>query len=123
MSTISRLVTCVALLFLAHYALFAQRSTRPSFTAEIRGQVRLAQSDAPANNVLVKLESYGSTGGRRQEIVTDRTGKFSFQGVLPAQYVITAHAAGFKDAQQTLDLQAASGDYIILLLIADESTT
>jgi Flp pilus assembly protein TadD len=82
--------------------------------------VRLAQGDAPANNVLVKLES--RSGGRAEQIVTDRTGKFSFPGLSPAQYLVTAHAAGFEDAQQIVDLQATPSDYIIFRLTEDRST-
>jgi hypothetical protein len=100
----SHLLSCVGLLLIAQPLNFAQgRSTRPSFQAEIHGQVRLAEGDAPANNVLVKLESRSSGGGRVEQIVTDRTGKFTFPGLSPAQYVVTARAAGFKDAQQIID--------------------
>ena len=84
--------------------------------------MRLAQGDAPANNVLVKLECRGSGGGRTEQVVTDRTGKFTFTGLSPAQYVVTAHAAGFQDAQQVIDLQTASTDYVTLRLTEDRST-
>jgi len=121
MSAFAHLLSCVVFLFIAQPLLFGQgRSARPSFPAELHGQVRLAQGDAPANNVLVKLESRGS--GRAEQVVTDRTGKFSFPGLSPAQYVVTAHAAGFKDAQQIIDLQTASTDYVTLRLTEDRST-
>jgi tetratricopeptide (TPR) repeat protein len=113
----------LVLLFTAQSALFAQgRSARSGLPAEIHGQVRLAQGDAPANSVLVKIESHGGGGGRAEQTVTDRMGKFSFPGLSPAQYLVTAHAAGFKDAQQIVDLQAASSDYIIFRLTEDRST-
>jgi tetratricopeptide (TPR) repeat protein len=115
-------ISCVCILIAAQCALFAQgRAARPGNPAEIHGQVRLAQDDAPANSVLVKIESYGGSG-RAEQVVTDRTGKFSFPGLSPAQYLVTAHAAGFKDTQQIVDLQAASSDYIIFRLTEDRST-
>jgi tetratricopeptide (TPR) repeat protein len=123
MSPFAHLLSCVVFLFIAQPLLFGQgRSARPSFPAELHGQVRLAQGDAPANNVLVKLESRGSGSGRAEQVVTDRTGKFAFPGLSPAQYVVTAHAAGFKDAQQIIDLQTASTDYVTLRLTEDRST-
>jgi tetratricopeptide (TPR) repeat protein len=120
MSPFSHLISSVCILLVAQYALLAQgRSARPGISAEIHGQVRLAEGDAPANNVLVKIESYGGGGGRAEQIVTDRTGKFRFSGLSPAQYLVTAHAAGFNDARQVVDLQAASSDYLVFRLVED----
>ena len=100
--------------------LFAQDSRgSTSFPIEINGQVRFAKGGAPAERVLVRIESI--SGGPVQEMTTDRTGKFRFAGLQRAQYVVSIHAPGFKDAQQHVDLQTATSDYVLFQLTPDES--
>ena len=81
---------------------------------QITGNVRFSNGGVLAANVLVRLDSFG--GGLVNEIRTDRTGKFTFPGLVPAQYVITAHAQGYLDDQRQIDLQTTTSEYVILTL-------
>lgn len=87
----------------------------PAMSLDIHGQVRLADGGAPAQNVLVKLESYNS-GGPLVE-VTDRSGKFRFSGLSPAQYIVKVRQSGYADTEQHVDLQTASSGYVLLQLV------
>lgn len=117
-------ITRIALIFCAQLALqcaaaFGQVGGRPStFSLDIHGQVRHAQDGAPADHVLVRLESFDS-GGAVQEMFTDRTGKFRFSSLARAQYVVTVHAPGFRDARQRVDLQTTSSSYVVLQLVPE----
>ncbi len=116
-----RLLIFVSFAFTAHHALGLDNSTRPStLSVEIHGLVRYAQGGSPANKVVVRLESSDS-GGPIEEVFTDRTGKFRFSDLSPAQYIVTIHASGFKDAQQRVDLKTASSNYIIFQLMPADS--
>jgi len=88
-------------------------------TVEIHGQVRFVEGGAPAANVLVRLESFDS-GGSISESFTDRLGKFSFTGLQPAQYSVKIHQSGYRDAQQTVDMQTTSSG-LVMLQLAKES--
>jgi tetratricopeptide (TPR) repeat protein len=83
--------------------------------------VRLVQGGAPVDKVMVRLVSY-EVGGPLQEVFTDRTGKFRFSGLSPAQYVVTASAPGFKSVEQYVDLQTASSNYVMFQLAPDNSS-
>jgi tetratricopeptide (TPR) repeat protein len=85
---------------------------------EIHGQVRFVDGGAPAPNVLVRLESYDS-GGSISEAFTDRLGKFTFTGLQPAQYSVRVHQAGYRDAQQNVDMQTSSSGLVLLQLVRD----
>ncbi|MDX6710467.1 MAG: hypothetical protein QOH96_1483 [Blastocatellia bacterium] len=112
-----RLLIFVSFAFTAHNALGLDNSTCPSpLSVEIHGLVRYAQGGSPADKVVVRLESYDS-GGPIEEVFTDRTGKFRFSDLSPAQYIVTIHASGFKDAQQRVDLKTASSNYLIFQLM------
>jgi tetratricopeptide (TPR) repeat protein len=98
-----------------------QSSTRSSSSSvEITGQVRQANGGAPADNVLVRLEASG--GGLVGQEMTDRLGKFRFSGLTPAQYIVTAHAPGFVDVRQQVDLQTALRSYLQFQLVAEKRT-
>src|SRR5258705_782944 len=115
------LLIFVSFAFTAHHILGLDNSTRPlTVSVEIHGLVRYAQGGSPADKVVVRLESYES-GGPIQEVFTDRTGKFRFSDLPPAQYTVTIHASGFKDAQQHVDLKTASSNYIIFQLMPADS--
>ncbi len=115
-----------ALIFLAfavcpQQGLSQNRSARPStFSLEIHGMVRMGQNGAPADKVFVRLESFDS-GGPIQEMFTDRTGKFRFFGLSPAQYTVVVSSPGFKSVQQHVDLQTASSGYVVLQLVPEDS--
>ncbi len=96
---------------------FAQRNA--SLPAQVNGQVRYAKGGNPADQVLVRLESFG--GGIVTETTTDRTGKFRFSGLIPDQYNVTVRAPGYKEAQQHVDLRTNNTEYVLFQLEPDES--
>jgi tetratricopeptide (TPR) repeat protein len=80
----------------------------------------MAVGGQPAENVLVRLESF--VGSMIGQVMTDRTGKFRFAGLARDQYIVTIHAPGFKDAQQQIDLQTNFSEYVLLQLVPDKSS-
>jgi Tfp pilus assembly protein PilF len=99
--------------------LSAQTNPRvPSnFSLQINGMVRYAASRQPAENVLVRIEAF--SGGLVGQVTTDRTGKFSFNGLTAQTYVVTVHAPGFQDVRQTVDLLTQNTGYLNVDLVAD----
>ena len=96
---------------------FAQRNA--SLSAQVNGQVRYARGGAPAEQVLVRLESFG--GGIVTEVMTDRTGKFRFSGLVPDQYTVTARAPGYREVQEHIDLKTNNTEYVLFQLVQDSS--
>ncbi|MCA1594229.1 MAG: tetratricopeptide repeat protein [Acidobacteria bacterium] len=90
-------------------------------SVEVHGQVRYASNRTPAENVLVRLERFGS--GVVGQMTTDRLGKFQFSGLVQAQYVLTVHALGYFDVQQTIDLLTATNDYVNISLTENLSAS
>src|SRR6266849_1437602 len=112
-----RSTALVSFLFLAIPAQ-AQRSPRvSSIPLQVNGQVRYAQGGRPAEFILVRLESFG--GGIAGEATTDRSGKFSFTGLLPELYIVSVRTAGFREVQQQVDLRTQLTDYVQMQLVAD----
>jgi tetratricopeptide (TPR) repeat protein len=109
-----------AALCLTVYPIYAQRIT-PSTPVEIRGQVRYTIGGAPAFNVQVRLERF--SGGIVGDIQTDRSGRFRFAGLSPAQYIVTVHYPGYKDVQQSVDLQTSTTEFVYLQLAPDKNAT
>jgi tetratricopeptide (TPR) repeat protein len=89
---------------------------------EIHGQVRYAQGGAPAEHVVVRLESYDG-GGPIGEAFTDSSGKFQFSSLPPAQYLVRIRQSGYRDAQQTIDLTTTSSGLVLLQLVPDASSS
>ena len=116
---IRTLLSSLVALVLCHVVNLAQVQNGPSgATVEINGQVRFVDGGAPAQNILVRLESYDS-GGSISEAFTDRLGKFRFTGLLPAQYSVKVHQTGYRDTQQSVDLQTSSSGLVMLQLAKD----
>lgn len=117
-------LSSIVALFVCHAASLAQIQNNPSSgtTVEIHGQVRFTEGGAPAENILVRLESYDG-GGSISEAFTDRLGKFRFSGLQPAQYSVRVHQSGYRDTQQTVDLQTSSSGLVMLQLSKDGSRT
>jgi len=109
-------------LALCHVVSLAQvpRGPAASGNLEIHGQVRFAEGGAPAENVLVRLESFDG-GGSISEAFTDRLGKFRFSGLFAAQYAVKVHQSGYLDTQQMVDLQTSSSGFVMLQLSPDNS--
>lgn len=117
------LLSSILAIALGHLVILAQVQTSPSTaTVEIHGQVRLVEGGAPAEHVLVRLESYDA-GGSISEAFTDRLGKFRFTGLPPAQYSVRIHQAGYRDAQQSIDMTTTSNGLVLLQLSRDGSET
>jgi len=117
----NRLLLSISALILCHIVSIAQvpnGSTGP--TVEINGQVRFVEGGAPAENVLVRLESYEG-GGSISEAFTDRLGKFRFTGLQPAQYSVRVRQSGYRDTQQNVDLQTSSRGLVMLQLAKEDS--
>ena len=89
---------------------------------EIHGQVRFAEGGAPAEHVVVRLESYNS-GGSVSEAFTDSSGKFHFSSLPPAQYSVRVRQSGYRDAQQTIDMTTISSGLVLLQLSRDASSS
>ena len=91
-----------------------------NFSLQINGQVRLADTKTPAENALVRLESFG--GGMDGQIITDRTGKFSFSGLQPQRYVVTIHIPGYIDVRQDVELSTSPSGYVNALMVRDKNS-
>jgi Flp pilus assembly protein TadD len=116
---IRTLLSSLVALMLCHVVNLGQVQNGPSGgTVEINGQVRFVDGGAPAQNILVRLESYDS-GGSISEAFTDRLGKFRFTGLVPAQYSVKVHQTGYRDTQQSVDLQTSSSGLVMLQLAKD----
>jgi tetratricopeptide (TPR) repeat protein len=88
-------------------------------SAEVHGQVRYAAGGAPAERVLVRVERYG--GGLAAQTLTDSNGAFRFPGLEKAQYTVTVRAAGYREAQQQVNLKTSTSEYVILQLAPDKA--
>jgi thioredoxin-like negative regulator of GroEL len=118
------LISSTLAISLCHLVGLAQVQNNPSSgsTVEIHGQVRFAQGGAPAQHVVVRLESFDG-GGSIGEAFTDRLGKFRFTGLQPAQYSIRVHQPGYRDAQQNVDMQTTSSGLVLLQLSPERSSS
>jgi tetratricopeptide (TPR) repeat protein len=96
------------------------QTPRTSAPVEIRGQVRFSEGGAPAENTIVRLESF--RGGYIGEVITDRSGKFRFTGLGPDDYIVRVHLPGYRDAEQRVDLQRVTSDYVYLTLSRDRAS-
>ncbi|HET8782467.1 MAG TPA: carboxypeptidase regulatory-like domain-containing protein, partial [Pyrinomonadaceae bacterium] len=117
------LLSSILAIVLGHFVSVAQVQNSPTaVTVEINGQVRFAEGGAPAQNVLVRLESYDG-GGSITEAFTDRLGKFRFTGLPPAQYSIRVRQSGYNDAQQNVDMTTMSRGLVYLQLARETVTS
>ena len=89
------------------------------FSFQINGQVRYAESKAPAPNAIVRVERV--SGGMAGQQVTDNSGKFSFMGLAGQMYTVTVHVPGYKEYKQDVDLLTANTGYVSAFLVKDES--
>ena len=112
------------ILTLIAYPAFAQRD-RDSWLSnnptEIAGEVRFANGEAMARNVVVRLERFG--GGVLDQMMTDSRGKFRFAGLQRGQYTVSINAQGFTTAPQQVDLQVVFKAYLIFELTAEKSAS
>jgi tetratricopeptide (TPR) repeat protein len=117
------LLSSMLAIVLGHFVGVAQVQNSPTtVTVEINGQVRFAEGGAPAQNVLVRLESYDA-GGSISEAFTDRLGKFRFTNIPPAQYSVRVHQTGYREAQQNVDMTTSSRGLAYLQLARETEAT
>ncbi|HEV2665141.1 MAG TPA: carboxypeptidase-like regulatory domain-containing protein, partial [Blastocatellia bacterium] len=90
-------------------------------STEVHGQVRYAAGGAPAERVLVRVERYD--GGLVGQALTDSSGAFRFPGLEKAQYTVTVRAAGYREAQQQVNLKTSTSEYVVLQLAPDRGET
>jgi Tfp pilus assembly protein PilF len=109
----------VVFLAIAGHTALAQSVRPSSLPVTVHGQVRFAHGAIPAENVRVRLERF--SGGLEAELMTDRTGKFRFSGMVPAQYVLTVHLPGFREEQRQIDLQTTTSDYVLFQLMPEKN--
>lgn len=107
----------VCILFLSAFSALAQQAGHSTTEPiEIRGQIRYT-GNAPADNVLVRLESLA--GGYVGEERTDRLGKFRFASLLPIQYILNIRHPGYQEIRREVNLVMVPSDYIQLQLVPD----
>jgi tetratricopeptide (TPR) repeat protein len=117
-SLLSRSSTIFLTLVTLSIPIFAQVRPAPA-SVEINGQVRFANGGGPAEKVLVLLEFFN--GGTVDQILTDRTGKFRFSRLTPAQYILTVRSQGYKEIRQQIDLQTTYRDYLQIQLAPEKT--
>src|SRR5215218_393103 len=100
----------------------AQRDSNPfPIRRTITGQVRFARGGAPAENIIVRLDSF--SGGYVGEERTDRLGKFRFTGLAAAQYVVTIRMPGYREVSRQVELETSASDYLQLQLTPDKTNS
>lgn len=120
-SYIFRAVLLSLLFTLGIAGVLGQASPLPrNFSLQVNGMVRYADSRAPADGVLVQIESF--SGGVVGQMVTDRTGKFSFTVQNPQQYVVTLRAPGYIEVQENVDMATNTSGYVNATLVRDKSS-
>jgi tetratricopeptide (TPR) repeat protein len=90
-----------------------------NFSLQVSGMVRYAATHRPAENVLVRLESF--SGGMVGQVTTDRTGRFTFSGLTGQQFIVTAHAPGYFDLRENVELLTQNTAYLNMELVADKN--
>jgi len=90
-----------------------------NFSLQVSGMIRYAANHQPAENVLVRIESF--SGGLIGQVTTDRTGRFTFSGLTGQQFIVTAHAPGFYDLRENVELLTQNTAYLNMELVADKN--
>lgn len=88
---------------------------------EVSGQVNLAESNAPARDVAVRLERF--TGGLVDQINTDNRGRFRFTNLQRGYYKVVINAPGFSSLQQEADLTLLFKAYLVFALVNNQPRT
>ena len=107
-----RIFLNLILMLLASLSVLAQESRSPGATmsGQITGQVRYVEGNRPAVNILVSCD--GSTQGNCGQVMTDQSGRFSFTGLAPTQFVITVRAPGYIEQRQNVELLTSPSAYL-----------
>jgi Flp pilus assembly protein TadD len=115
-----KLSSIIALLGISAAVAQSDPGRTSNFPLQVNGQVRYAKSRTPAENILVRIESF--SGGLISQITTDRTGKFTFTGLSPTQYIVTVHAPGYYDVRENVNLVTAVTGYLNIDLVKDKNS-
>jgi len=110
-------VAPLILVIVASQGLAQRGSSTISLPVQVHGQVRYSVGGAPVDHALVRLQSF--RGGVVAELTTDRTGKFTFTGLVPDQYTIIVRLPGFKEEQRHIDLNTTNSEYVLVQLSSD----
>ena len=102
-----RVFLCVFLL--AAVASWGQNAPASGATS-IRGQVRDARTHSVVPNVIVTVDSQNSGSAAQAE--TDTMGKFIFQGLEPAVYIVKIRVPGYAEQSERLDLTISGSNYV-----------
>src|SRR2546423_10842680 len=107
-----RISLTLSLILLASVSVIAQESRSPGATlsGQITWQVRYVEGNRPAVNILVSCD--GSTQGNCGQVMTDQSGRFSFTGLAPTQFVITVRAPGYIEQRQNVELLTSPSAYL-----------
>jgi tetratricopeptide (TPR) repeat protein len=116
-----RSVLIPGLILLTPSLLLAQesRSSSATLSGQITGQVRYVEGNRAAVNILVSCD--GSTQGNCGQVMTDQSGRFSFTGLAPTQFVITVRAPGYIEQRQNVELLTSPSAYLQFQLKSDGS--
>jgi len=114
-----RSVLTAAAIIAAATVSLAQESKNPGTTlaGQISGQVRFADTNQPAFNVMVSCDSF--TGGLVGQVFTDRSGRFRFTNLGPSQYNISVRVPGYIEQSQTVELLTSPSGYVQFVLKSD----
>jgi tetratricopeptide (TPR) repeat protein len=104
----------VALLLLPSMVMGQVSAKEGVVMTQIRVQVFLSNGSPAGEGIQVQLSP--SAGGISKEGMTDKQGKYVFEGLSPTRYTVRAHMAGFADAQQDFDMSIMSSAYATLTL-------
>ena len=99
------LAALILLICMACLSSNAQAQTAPANTGTLRGAVATAAPDGQSYNVpgaSLKLKS----DARSLDAVTDDTGEYKFEGLLPGAYTLEVTVQGFKTASKALTIRA-----------------
>jgi tetratricopeptide (TPR) repeat protein len=84
---------------------------------EVSGQVRVAGTSEPVQNVQVRLERF--SGGTIDQMATDSRGRFRFANLQRGYYKVIINSPGFRPTQQDADLQILFKAFLVFDLSAD----
>jgi Flp pilus assembly protein TadD len=107
----------LAIVIFGATAVIYGQAPRPTSVVHVHGQIRYAQGGRPAEFILVRLESF--RGGLIAETTTDRSGRFTFNGIAAELYIVSVRVPDFNEIHQQVDLRTQASDYVQLQLVAE----
>ena len=99
----------LVLILLTCAAAWAQNSPSAGLTS-IKGRARDATTHAQLANVIVTVDSQNA--GNAAQAETDGMGKFDFEGLEPAVYIVKIRVPGYREESERLDLTVSGSNYV-----------